>query len=184
MIAAVAPTPSPTQETEQRRPTMVLLVYSWDLVLAILALFGALAPFAGGLAIGKGAVNLPLGVQIFVALVSAAYAVTLIIVASMLTRRYRWVRLVQIGIFAVAIALIAISIAVGYATSIGIDTAALLGNLLFVLVDVLALLLMTERRIAEWYSEPAAVPRYLLGTLGFWAAGSCAFVALEVVLRP
>ena len=33
--------PSEPKENEQHRPAAVLFVYSWDLVLAILALFGA-----------------------------------------------------------------------------------------------------------------------------------------------
>ena len=180
--------PQPTaqsepDENEQHRPAAVLFVYSWDLVLAILALFGALAPFAGGLAIGQASVNLPLGVQVLAAIASAAYAATLIIVASMLTRRSRWIRSIQIVTFAAAIALAAVSIAVNYASGIGVETPALLVTILFVLVDVLAVVVMTERRVIEWYNQTGQTPGYLLATLGIWAAGSVVFVVLELVLR-
>jgi hypothetical protein len=175
--------PSEPQENEQHRPAAVLFVYSWDLVLAILALFGALAPFAGGLSIGQVSVNLPLGVQVLAAVASAAYAVTLIMVASMLTRRSSWIRSIQIATFCVAIALAAISIIVGYAAGIGVETPALLVTILFVLVDILAVVVMTERRVVDWYSAPGQAPRYLLGALGIWAAGSTVFVVLELVLR-
>ena len=46
-------------DEQERRPGAVLFVYTWDLALAILALFGALAPFAGGVATGTGGTAQP-----------------------------------------------------------------------------------------------------------------------------
>ena len=52
-------------DEQERRPGAVLFVYTWDLALAILALFGALASFAGGVATSTGGTaSLPLAVQI------------------------------------------------------------------------------------------------------------------------
>lgn len=161
----------------------MLFVYSWDLVLAIIALFEALAPFAGSITIGESSISLPLGVQVLAAVAYASYAATLIIVATMLTRRFRWIRTVQIVTFLIAMALAAVSIIVAYATGIGVETPALLVTLLFVLVDVLAVVVMTERRVTEWYTQPGRTPRYLLATLAAWSASSAGFVALEVALR-
>jgi hypothetical protein len=184
MIAGVPQTPLPARSEEsERRPAAVLAVYSWDLLLAILALFGALAPFAGGIAVGTTSVGLPLAVQIVAALSSASYAATLLIVASLLTRRRRWVRQVQIVTLAAAIALAALSLAVGYATRSGIDVRGLLGTVVFMLLDALAVVIMTERRITAWYTEAAQTPRYVLATLGFWALSECAFVGLAAALR-
>jgi len=104
-------------------------------------------------------------------------------VASMLTRRSSWIRSIQIATFGVAIVLAVISIIVGYAAGIGVETPALLVTVLFVLVDILAVVVMTERRVVEWYREPGQTPRYLLVTLGIWASGSTVFVVLELVLR-
>jgi hypothetical protein len=181
----VPETPLPARgEESERRPGAVLIVYSWDLVLAILALFGALASFAGGIAVGATAtVGLPLPVQVVAALASAAYAATLLIVASLLTRRSRWVRTMQITTLAIAISLAALSLLVGYATGQRIELGGLLGTVLFMLLDALAIVIMTERRIAYWYAEEAKTPRYVLVTLGFWSLSESAFIALAGVLR-
>src|ERR1035437_7483625 len=37
----------PTQAEEERRPGAILVIYSWDMLLALLALLGALAAFDG-----------------------------------------------------------------------------------------------------------------------------------------
>lgn len=171
------------RDGETRRPVAVLFVYSWDLLLAIIALFGALAPFAGGLGTGTGTAVIPVALQVVIAVASASYAATLIIVASLLTRRRVWVRRMQIVVMSTAIALGALSLAVGYFASTGIQLYGVLGTLLFLLFDALAVLIMTERRVTAWYNEPAPTPRYVLGTLVLWAVGSCTVVALSAVLR-
>src|SRR5215472_4634728 len=137
MIAAVPDTPAQARgdAADQRRPAAVLIVYSWDLLRAILALFGVLASFSGGVAVGTRQVALALPVQIVAALSSAAFAATLMIVASLLTRRRLWVRRVQMVTLGAAIGLAALSLVVGYATASGIELGGLLGTVLFMLLD-------------------------------------------------
>jgi hypothetical protein len=89
----------------------------------------------------------------------------------------------QMVTLGLAIALAGLSLAVGYATRSGIEVGGLLGTALFMLLDALAIVIMTERRITAWYTEVASPPRYVLATLGFWALSECAFVALAAALR-
>jgi hypothetical protein len=169
---------------EESRPAVVLFVYSWDLLLAILAVFGALAPFAGQLVTTSGQpVNLALPLQIVAALSSAAYAGVLIMVASLLTRRRRWVRRMQLATMAVAIVLAGVSLLVSWLIGSDVPLASVLVTIFFVLIDLLTIVLMTERRVIEWYAEPGAAPRYATGTLAFWALSGCAVIGLLVVLR-
>ena len=169
---------------DQPRPTVLLLVYSWDLLLAILAVFGALAPFAGGLVTSSGSsVSIALPLQIVLALSSAAYAAVLIIVASLLTRRRRWVRMMQMEIMGIAIALAMLSLLVSWVIGADLPLVSLLGILFFVLLDVLTIVLMTERRVIDWYTEPGSAPRYATATLAFWTLTGCAVIALLVVVR-
>lgn len=165
----------------EQRPTLVLVVYCWDMLLGILAIFGALAALGGQVAVGSRSVTIPLPLQILDALSSAAYAALLIMVASLLTRPKRWIRLLQIATMAVAIALLALSLVFAAVTG-GLATVPLLVSLLFVLLDVLAIVVMTDRRITQWYVEPGTMPRYALGTLVFWAASSVALVTVEALI--
>jgi hypothetical protein len=161
----------------------VIFVYTWDLLLAILALFGALAPFAGGVQSSSGIKALPLAAQVIAAVSSASYAATLIIIAALLTRRRAWVRQAQIGTLAAAIALAAISILVGAVVGNGIELTALLVTLFFVLLDALAIVVMTERRVVDWYDQAAAVPVYVWATLVLWVGGSMMIIVLDVILK-
>ena len=170
-------------DEQEHRPGAVLFVYTWDLALAILALFGALAPFAGAVQSSTGAKPIPLAAQIIAAVSSAAYAATLIIIAALLTRRRAWVRLTQIGTLATAIALAALSIAVGALVGNGIGVTALLVTIFFVLLDVLAIVVMTERRVVGWYDERASVPVYVWATLVLWVGGSATTIVGGAVLH-
>jgi hypothetical protein len=170
-------------DEQEHRPGAVLFVYTWDLALAILALFGALAPFAGAVQSSTGARPLPLSFQVIAAVSSASYAATLIIIAALLTRRRAWVRLTQIGTLGTAIALAAISIAVGAIVGNGIEPTALLVTLFFVLLDVLAIVVMTERRVVSWYAEHASVPVYVWATLVLWVGGSATTILVGAILR-
>lgn len=165
----------------EQRPTLVLIVYCWDMLLGILAIFGALAAMGGQVAVGGRSVTIPLPLQILDALSSAAYAALLIMVASLLTRPKRWIRQLQITTMAVAIALVGLSLIFAAVTG-GLATVPLLVSLLFVLFDVLAIVVMTERKIARWYVETGAIPRYALGTLVFWAVSSVALVVVEALV--
>jgi len=169
-------------DEQERRPGAVLFVYTWDLALAILALFGALAPFAGGVATGTGGTaSLPLAAQVVAAVSSASYAATLIIVASLLTRKRAWVRQTQIGTLGTAIALAAISVAVGAIVGNGVDATGLVVTLIFVLLDALAIVIMTERRVVTWYDQTATVPVYVWATLGLWIGGSVMIIVLAAL---
>ncbi|MBV8302550.1 MAG: hypothetical protein JOY68_11565 [Candidatus Dormibacteraeota bacterium] len=171
---------TPSSDAEERRPTLVLLVYCWDLFLAILALFGALAPLGGGLQLGGSIKPTPLPLEILAALSSASYAVVLVIVATLLTRRQRWIQRTQILVFALAVGLGALSLLVAALTG-GIATGPLLVIVLFLLIDAAAILVMTERRIGAWYVEPGPMPWYASGTLVFWVLSSVALVVLDAV---
>lgn len=168
-------------EEQERRPGAVLFVYTWDLALAILALFGALAPFAGGVASSAGVKPLPLAAQIIAAVSSASYAATLIIVASLLTRKRTWVRLTQIATLATAIALAAISILASAVAGNGIELTPLLVTLFFVLLDALAIVVMTERRVVSWYDQVASIPVYVWATLVLWVGGSAMIIVIDAI---
>jgi len=170
-------------DEQEHRPGAVLFVYTWDLALAILAIFGALAPFAGAVQSSTGAKPIPLAAQVIAAVSSASYAATLIIIAALLTRRRAWVRLTQIGTLATAIVLAAISVAVGALVGNGIGLTALLITVFFVLLDTLAIVVMTERRVVSWYAEPASIPVYVWATLVLWVGGSATTIAVDAILH-
>jgi hypothetical protein len=179
------PNSATSRDDEQEpRPGAVLFVYTWDLALAILAIFGALAPFAGGVATGKGGTaSLPLAAQVVAAVSSASYAATLIIVAALLTRKRAWVRQTQIGTLGTAIALAAISVVVGAIVGNGVDATGLVVTLIFVLLDALAIVIMTERRVVSWYDQTATIPAYVWVTLALWIGGSVMIIILAALAR-
>jgi hypothetical protein len=171
-------------DEQERRPGAVLFVYTWDLVLAILALFGALASFAGGVATGSGApASLPLAVQVIAAVSAACFSATLIIIASLLTRKRAWVRQTQIGTLGTAIALAAISVVVDAVVGKGVDGPSLIVTLMFLLVDALAIVIMTERRVVSFYDQPASVPVYLWATLALWVGGQVMIIVVAAIAR-
>ncbi len=170
----------PTQEQSEQRPALLLLVYSWDMFSAILAIFEALAPFAGGVAIGVRMVAVPLVLQLLGALSSAAYAAILIIVASLLTRRKQWIQRIQIIALGGAIILSVVSLLISNARG-GVDIVPVLTTALIILIDLLAIVVMTERRVTAWYSERSRPPRYATGTLGFWVVSSIALIIVDAV---
>ena len=162
----------------EQRPTLVLIVYCWDVLLGILAILGALTALGGQVAVGSRMVTIPLPLQILDALSSAAYAAVLIMIASLLTRPKRWIRAVQIATMTAAVVLVALSVLLAGITG-GLATVPLLVSLLFALLDTATIVVMTERRIKDWYVEPGRVPRYVLGALAFWAASSVALLIVE-----
>lgn len=171
------------QKREERRPGAVLYVYTWDLALAILALFVTLAPFAGAVQSSTGAKALPFAAQVIEAVAYAAFAATLIILASLLTRRHAWIRRVQIGTLLTQIALAALSEVVLAFSGNSAGLPGLLGTLILVLLDVLAIAIMTERRVVGWYDRPASVPAYVWLTLGIWVAGSTVNIVLDALFH-
>ena len=169
-------------DEQEHRPGAVLFVYTWDLALAILALFGALASFAGGVATGSGrTATLPLGVQVIAGVSAACFAATLIIIASLLTRKQAWVRLTQIGTLASAIALAAISVVVGAIVGNGVDVPGLIVTLIFLLMDALAIVIMTERRVVSYYDQRASTPFYVWATLALWIGGQLMIIVVSAI---
>lgn len=171
------------EEQHEHRPGAVLYVYTWDLLLVILALLVTLAPFAGAVQSSSGAKPLPFAAQVIEAVSSAAFAATLIILASLLTRRHAWVRIVQIGTLATHIGLALISEIVLAISGNSAGVPGLLGTLLFILLDGLAILVMTDKRVVSWYDKPAPIPVYIWATLVLWVGGSGLNIVLDAVFH-
>ncbi|HXA28586.1 MAG TPA: hypothetical protein VN193_07540 [Candidatus Angelobacter sp.] len=173
--------PGPNTADEERRPTAVLLVYTWDLVRAILVFFVAFAAFGGGTDISGKTVQLNTAVQILLALSSAALGAVLLLIGMLLTRHAAWVRRAQITVLGMMVGIGLLSFAVVEARG-GFHVEQLLGTLLLALVDLLALVAMTGRRIAAWYREPPTqVPMYIGALIAFWAAVSAAYVVIALL---
>ncbi len=174
--------PAPTVTEEERRPGTILAVYSWDMLLALLALLGALAAFGGQATVGNRTVNVGLGEQILAAVSSASFAALLIILATLLTRRQRWVRTAQIVTMVTAIAIAAVSLLLAAVLpGQGLPTSAL-AALLVLVVDAAVIVAMTAPRVKAWYSlTEAAMPRYISATIGFWAASGAVLVVLQAL---
>jgi hypothetical protein len=173
--------PAPSDTDEERRPTAVLLVYTWDLLRAILVFFVAFAAFGGATDISGRTVQLSLAVQILLALSSAALGAVLLLIGILLTRHAAWVRRAQITVLAMMVGIGLLSFAVVQARG-GFHVEQLLGTLLLGLIDLAALFAMTGRRIVAWYREaPAQVPMYIGGLIAFWAAVSAAYIVIELL---
>lgn len=63
----------------------------------------------------------------------------------------------------------------------GIATLALLVSLLVILLHLAVIVVMTERRIKDWYAEPGRASRYVLAALAFWAASNLALLLVEAL---
>jgi hypothetical protein len=167
---------------EERRPGAVLAVYSWDMLRALLALLGALAAFGGQATVGSRTVNVSLGEQILAAVSSASFAALLIILATLLTRRQRWVRIAQMVTLATAIAIGAVSLLLAAVLpGQGLQSSALTAVLVLV-VDAAVIVAMTGHRVVAWYNlAEARMPGYVSATIAFWAASSAVLVVLQAV---
>ena len=175
------PSPSPTTTAEERRPAAILAIYSWDMVLALLALLGALAAFGGQATVGNRTVSVSLGEQVLAAVESASFAGLLIILATILTRRRRWVRRAQIVTLATAIALGAVSLLLAAVVpGQGLQASALTA-LLVLVVDAAAILALTGQKVIGWYEQDGAMPRYISGTIVFWAITSAVLIVLQTL---
>jgi hypothetical protein len=163
----------------ERRPTALLFVYTWDLLRAILALFGAVAAF-GDVSIGNRVVHVSTIAQVLTALAAASLAAALFVVGTLLPRHAAWVRRAQIVVMVMDMSMIWGSVLV-YEVSArnGLDTTPLFGAAIFSLVDLAAVFAMTGPRVKAWFTEPGPVPLYLGGLIAFWAATSVAFVVLR-----
>jgi hypothetical protein len=169
-------------ETEEdKRPAVILAIYSWDMVLAILALLAALAAFAGQAMVGNRTVNVTIGEQILAAVSAASLAALLIILATLLTRRQRWVRRAQILTFATAIVLGAASLLVALLPGQGLQAVSALTSMLLLLLDAIAIVALTGQRVVAWYNAGVAMPRYISATIGFWAASSAVLIVIQAL---
>lgn len=164
----------------ERRPTTILLVYTWDMVRAILVFFVAFAAFGGGTDVTGKTVTLSTPVQILLALSSAALGAVLLLIGMMLTRHAAWVRRAQITVLGMAVGIGLLTFAVVQARG-GFHVEELFGTLLLALIDLLALFAMTGRRAAAWYQEAGPVPVYIGALVAFWAAVSAAFLVIAAL---
>ena len=172
----------PQSETDEaKRPAVILAIYSWDMVLAILALLAALAAFAGEATVGSRTVNVTIAEQVLAALSAASLAALLIILATLLTRRQRWVRRAQIITFATSIALGAASLLVALLPGQGLQAVSALTSLLLLLLDAIAIVALTGERVVAWYNAGVAMPRYIGATIGFWAASSAVLIVIQAL---
>lgn len=175
-------TPAPTATEEERRPGTILAVYSWDMLRALLALLGALAAFGGQATVGSRAVTVGLGEQILAAVSSAAFAGLLIILATLLTRRHRWVRIAQMLTMATAIAVGAVSLLLAAVLPGQGLQASALSALLVLVIDAAVIVAMTAPRVVAWYNlAEVRMPAYISGTMAFWAASSAVLIVLQAL---
>ena len=170
---------SATSVPDEKRPTSLLLIYTWDILLAIGALIEVFAPFSGGVEVNGKTVDTPLVVQILVAISNAAFAGALILIGTLLTRHDAWVRRAQIVVLSMAGGIRLVSFVIDSATGRSLDVGGLLGILVIVLIDVLAIYALTSSRVVAWFRDPGPVPVYIGALVAFWAAVSVAFVALR-----
>jgi hypothetical protein len=170
-----------SETDEEKRPAVILAIYSWDMLLAILALLAALAAFAGQATVGNRTVNVSVGEQVLAAVSAASLAALLIILATLLTRRQRWIRRAQITTFATAIALGAASLVVALLPGQGLQAVSALTSLLLLLLDAIAIVALTGQRVVAWFNTGVAMPRYISATIGFWAASSAVLIVIQAL---
>ena len=63
----------------------------------------------------------------------------------------------------------------------GVDATGLVVTLIFVLLDALAIVIMTERRVVHFYDQVASIPAYVWATLGLWVGGSVMTIIFDAV---
>jgi hypothetical protein len=171
-----------SEAEKQQRPAVILAIYSWDMVLALLALLAALAAFAGQATVGSRTVSVTLGEQVLAAVSAASLAGLLIILATLLTRRQRWVRRAQIVTFATDIVVGAASLLVAaLVPGQGLQAVSALTSILLLLVDAIAIVALTGERVVAWYNAGVAMPRYISATIAFWAASSVVLIVLQAL---
>jgi hypothetical protein len=175
-------TKAKSEADEEQRPAVILAIYTWDMLLALLALLAALAAFAGQATVGSRTVNVTLGEQILAAVSAASLAGLLVILATLLTRRQRWVRHAQIITFATAIVLGAASLLVAAVLpGQGLQAVSALTSILLLLLDAIAIVALTGQRVVAWYNAAVATPRYISATVAFWAASSMVLIVIQAL---
>ena len=172
-----------TEEAKRPGPQLVL-IYTWDLLRALLALLGAFTIFGGGVQVGSRTFALPLWVEIGLALASASYAGALILIAVVLGRRQRWVWQAQMAAFVLVLVLIIVSYAVDCITLGQLDVNGFIGSATFAIIDMAALYAMTGDAVRNWYdAPPSRLPKAVVGALVLWAATSLTFTLATLGFR-
>ena len=168
---------------EERRPLAIVAVYTWDLLLALLAFLAALGSFAGQATVGGRDVGVGVGEQVLAGLSAASLAALYVIVATLLTRPLRWVRIAQIAIFAASILLGGLSLLLEAALpGHGVEVQYVLTSVAFFIVDALAIVAFTGGRVVTWYAERGGrAPWWVSGTLGFWVLSSLALTLIQAL---
>lgn len=159
---------APTPTAEPRRPTALLVVYMWDVLRAILAVFAAIAAFGGAVEVGDQVEPVPVAIQILLAVSSASLAGLLLVIATQLTRRQRWVRRAQLWVLGLSAALVVLSVGIALRRG-GVPAYLLLSNLLFLLIEGVVVLALTGARMSEWFVRSAPSPRWMTASVWFWA---------------
>jgi len=110
---------------------------------------------------------------------SASFAGLLIMLATLLTRRQRWVRTAQMATLAIAIVLGGLSLLLAVVVpGQGLQASALTA-LLVLVVDAAAIVALTAQRVIAWYNQTGDIPRYISATIVFWAATSAVLIVLQ-----
>jgi hypothetical protein len=52
-----------------------------------------------------------------------------------------------------------------------------------VLLDALAIVITTDRRVVSWYDQTATIPAYVWVTLALWIGGSVMIIVLAALAR-
>lgn len=171
---------APPAEEDDQRPVALLFVYTWDVVRALLALVGVIAPFSGNVAGNDHPISIPLWAQILAAVASACYAAALFMVAVLLLRRAAWVRRAQLALYGISMGLALGSLAYEAIVARGsLDAGAVYGVLLFALLYLCGIVAMLGGQVIAYFRGPGTTPRVLYGLVAFWAASSVALVLLR-----
>lgn len=165
----------------ERRPLVLIAVYSWDLVQLVTAVFVAFAAFAGSQLVHGAVRPVPVPEELLAGVSAAAWAATFFIVGTLLTRRQIWVRRAQVVILVLSIALGLISLGVAAIHADTRPTAAqFYAQLLVVLLNACAVAAMYGDRVRGWFREPGATPGYLYGAIGLWVVGQALLIVLNL----
>ena len=165
---------------EDRRPLVLVFVYTWDVVRALLALLAAVVSFGGAVMVGTRVVDLPLWQQLLYATSAASYGAALFVIGVLMPRRAAWVRRAQITVFSISATLAVTSQALQVVVDPqGVDAGVLAGTLVFVLLYVAGIAAMLGGNVAAHFRAPGTTPRYLIALVAFWCCVQAGLVVLH-----
>jgi uncharacterized integral membrane protein len=72
-------------------------------------------------------------------------------------------------------------VVVGAIARNGVDAAGLIVTLIFLLLDALAIVIMTERRVVSFYDQTSSVPFYVWATLAVWIGGQLMIIVVSAL---